>query len=196
MFKIAVLASTRGTDLQAIIDEMKAGKMPNIELSVVLGNRKSAYALQRAQEQGYKAIFVNPRHRTPEQFDARLVEILKKYNVDLVCLIGYMKILTPVFVRAFQGRIINVHPSLIPKYCGKQFFDANVHSAVIAAGESQSGMTIHYVTEEVDAGPIILQEKVALAPGETPESLREKVQALEKKAYPEVIRSIAGSMNR
>jgi len=100
MFNIGVLASTNGTDLQAIIDEIKKGKMKGINISVVLGNRKGAFALKRAKEQGYKAIFVNPKGRTREEFDDKLIELLRKYNVDLVVLIGYMRILTPRFVKA------------------------------------------------------------------------------------------------
>jgi len=191
MFRIAVLASTKGTDLQAIIDEIKAGKMPGIELAVVISNKKDAYALERAQSQGYKTIFIDPTGKTREEFDAELVKTLRDYEVQLVCLIGYMRILTPVFVNAFKGRIINVHPALLPKFGGKNFYGANVHAAVLKAGEKETGCTFHFVTEEVDGGPIILQDKVAVEPHDTPDTLKEKVQALEKKWYPEIIRRIA-----
>ena len=190
-FRIGVLASTRGTDLQAIIDEMKAGKMPGIELACVLSNKKSAYALERAREQGYKAIFVNPANRTKEEFDARLVEILEEHKVDLVVLIGYMRILSTTFVRKFAHRIINVHPALIPKFCGPNYFGANVHEAVLKAGEKETGMTIHYVDEGCDTGEIILQKTCLVHPNDTPDTLKERVQALEKKWYPEVIRMLA-----
>lgn len=190
-FRIGILASTRGTDLQAIIDEIKAGKMPGIELACVLSNKKSAYALERAREQGYKAIFVNPAKRTKEEFDARLAEILEKHNVDLVVLIGYMRILSPVLVRRFAHRIINVHPALIPKFCGPSYFGANVHEAVLAAGEKETGMTIHYVDEGCDTGEIILQKTCEVLPNDTPDTLKTRVQELEKKWYPEVIRMLA-----
>lgn len=191
MFKIAVLASTKGTDLQAIIDEMKAGKMPGIELAVVTSNKKSSYALHRAKEQGYKAIFMNSKNKTREEFDQKMIEILEKENIDLVVLVGYMRILTENFIRKFKNRIINVHPSLIPRFCGKDFFGKSVHEAVLKAGEKETGMTIHYVDEGVDTGKILLQKKCPVEPNDTPETLKEKVQALEKKWYPEVIRQLA-----
>lgn len=191
MFKVGVLASTKGTDLQAIIDEIKVGKMDGVELAVVISNKKDAYALQRAQSQGYKAIFVDPKDLTREEFDKKIGDILEENKVDLVVLVGYMRILTPNFVRKFPHKIINVHPALIPKFSGKNFFGANVHEAVIKAGEKETGMTIHYVDEEVDAGEIILQKKCAVLPTDTAETLKERVQALEKKWYPEIIRQLA-----
>jgi len=190
-FRIGVLASTRGTDLQAIIDEMKKGLMPGIELACVLSNKRSAYALERATSQGYKAIFVDPADRTREEFDASLAEILEENKVDLVVLIGYMRILSTDFVRKFSHRIINVHPALIPKFCGPNYFGANVHEAVIKAGEKETGMTIHYVDEGCDTGEILLQKTCEVLPTDTPETLKTRVQDLEKKWYPEVIRRLA-----
>lgn len=183
MFKIAVLASTNGTDLQAIINEMKAGKMPGIELVGVFSN-KDCYALQRAKEQGY--------HTHKFQTEAELIRTLKPLQPDLVCLVGYMRILSPEFIGNFP-KIINVHPSLIPKYCGKEFYGANVHEAVLANGEHESGMTIHYVDAGVDTGEIILQKRCPVLPKDNVESLKQRVQALEKKWYPEVIRMLAQS---
>lgn len=190
-FKIGVLASTKGTDLQAIIDEMKAGKMPGIELSVVISNKKKAYALERARAQGYEAIFVSHKDKTREQFDQELIEILKKHEVDLIVLVGYMRIFSEIFTDTFKNKIINIHPALIPKFSGPGFFGSNVHEAVVAAGEKETGCTIHYVDENVDAGEIILQKKIEIDPTDTPDTLKEKVQALEKKWYPEVIRMLA-----
>lgn len=191
MLKIGVLASTKGTDLQAIIDEMKSGKMPGVEIAVVLSNKKSAYALERATTQGYKALFVDPKDKTKEEYDLELAKILKEHGVELVCLIGYMRILTPAFVRQFPRHIINVHPALIPKFSGPGFYGANVHEEVIKAKEKESGCTIHFVEEEVDAGEIILQKKVQVDADDTPDTLKEKVQSLEKKWYPEAIRMFA-----
>lgn len=190
-FRIAILASTKGTDLQAIIDEIRAGKMPGIELALVVSNKKDSYALERARAQGYETFFLDPKNKTREEYDQELVKTLKERDIDLVALIGYMRILQPVFVRAFPRRIINVHPSLMPKFSGPGFYDANVHAEVIKAGEKETGCTIHFVDEGVDTGEIILQKKVAVAPTDTPETLKEKVQALEKKWYPEVIRWFA-----
>lgn len=188
MFKIGVLASTKGTDLQAIIDELKAGKMPGIELVIVASNKEKGYALERARSQGYEAIFVDPKDKTKEQYDLELARIFKEHQVDLICLIGYMRILTPVFVREFPRKIINVHPALMPKFSGPGYYGSNVHEEVLKAGEKESGCTIHFVDEGVDTGNIIVQKKVAIEAGETAESLKQKVQALEKQWYPEVIR--------
>jgi phosphoribosylglycinamide formyltransferase 1 len=120
-----------------------------------------------------------------------LAKILKEHGVDLVVLIGYMRILTPEFVHQFPHRIINVHPALIPKFSGSGFYGANVHEEVLKSKEKETGCTIHFVEEEVDAGEIIVQKKVAVDPSDTPETLKDKVQALEKKWYPEVIRWFA-----
>ncbi len=190
-FKIGVLASTKGTDLQAIIDEINDGKMPGIEIAVVLSNKKNAYALERARLQEVKALFVDPQGKSREQYDMELANILKEHHVDLVVLIGYMRILTPVFVNQFPRRIINVHPALLPKFSGKGFFGSNVHEEVLKAGEKETGCTIHFIDEGVDTGPIIIQEKVAVEPSDTALTLKEKVQNLEKKLYPEVIRRFA-----
>jgi len=190
-FRIAVLASTNGTDLQAIIDEMKADKMPGIELECVISNKKSCYALQRTREQGYEAIFVNPNNRTREEFDEKVAEILEEKEVDLVVLVGYMRILSEQFVQQFPHKIINVHPALIPKFCGENFFGTSVHEAVLAAKETETGMTIHYVDEGCDTGEIILQKTCPVEPTDTPDTLKTKVQALEKEWYPEAIRQLA-----
>jgi phosphoribosylglycinamide formyltransferase-1 len=191
MYNIAVLASTKGTDLQAIIDEMKSRKMEGIELKAVISNKKDAYALERAKTQGYKAIFVDPKNRTREEFDNEIAKILDEQKVDLVVLVGYMRILSSPFVRKFAHRIVNVHPALIPKFCGKSFFGANVHEAVLAAHEKETGMTIHFVEEGVDTGEIIIQKTCPVFPNDTPGTLKERVQTLEKKWYPEVIRQLA-----
>ncbi len=191
MFKIVILASTKGTDLQAIIDEMEVGKMPGIELSAVISNKKNCYALERAREQGYKTIFVDPKNKTREEFDEELAKRIEENEADLIVLVGYMRILTPEFARKFKNRIINVHPALLPKFSGKNFFGSNVHEAVLSAEEKETGMTIHYIDEGVDTGEIIIQKKCPVTPEDTPETLKEKVQALEKKWYPEVIRRIA-----
>ncbi|OIP81164.1 phosphoribosylglycinamide formyltransferase [Candidatus Peregrinibacteria bacterium CG22_combo_CG10-13_8_21_14_all_44_10] len=187
MYKIAVLASTNGTDLQAIIDELKAGSLPDVELSVVIGNKK-CYALERAEAQGYKAVYIDPKGKSRGEFDLEVADVLDEYAVDLVVLVGYMRILSTAFVRKYWRRMINVHPSLVPKYCGVGFYGANVHESVLAAGEKESGMSIMFVDEGCDTGEVILQKKCAVLPDDSPETLKERVQALEKKWYPEVIR--------
>ncbi|MEK9166681.1 MAG: phosphoribosylglycinamide formyltransferase [Patescibacteria group bacterium] len=188
-YKIAVLASTRGTDLKAIFDEIDAGLLANVEVAIVVSNVENCGALDKAKAHNVKAVFVDPAGKNKEEYDEELASQVGE--VDLVCLIGYMKILTEGFVKKYEGKIINVHPALLPKYGGKGFYGQNVHEAVIAAGENESGMTIHFVTSEVDGGEILIQEKVAIEEGETAESLREKVQVLEKKYYPEAIRLLS-----
>lgn len=206
-FRIIVLASTNGTDLQAIIDELKAGKMPNIKLAAVVSNKKNCYAITRAKDQGYKTIFVSQSDpkthlpRTREQFDRQLISTIDPLHPDLICLVGYMRILTPEFINHFAAKnpptpIINVHPALIPKFSGPSFFGKSVHEAVLAAHEAETGMTIHRVTADVDAGEILLQKSIPIDPTDTPETLKEKVQQLEKRYYPEVIRQLAANKAR
>ncbi|KKT01737.1 MAG: phosphoribosylglycinamide formyltransferase, phosphoribosylglycinamide formyltransferase 1 [Candidatus Peregrinibacteria bacterium GW2011_GWF2_43_17] len=190
-FRIAVLASTKGTDLQAIIDEVKAGTLP-VDLACVISN-KECYAIQRAKEQGYETFYINPKGKTREEFDREMAKILDDHGVQLIVLVGYMKILSNWFVKHFWRKIINVHPALIPKYCGPNFYGANVHEAVLANHEKETGMTIHYVDEICDHGEIILQKKCEVKPDDTPDTLKARVQGLEKKWYPEVIRKIVDS---
>lgn len=193
-FKLGILASGNGSDLDAVYKEMDAGLMPDIEVVAVLSDKEQAPVLEKARARGIRTEWVNPRNeagefKVREEYDQELVERLGE--VDLVCLMGYMRILTPVFIRVYSPtRILNVHPSLLPKYGGNGWFGMKVHEAVVANGEKESGMTIHYVDFGVDSGPTVLQKKVALEPGETAESLRAKVQELEKEAYPEAIRQI------
>jgi len=190
MFRIAVLASTRGTDLQAIIDELKAKKMPGIELAVVLSDQQNCYALQRAKDQGFDAIFIDPKGKKRETFDQEMIKILDSKCVDLIVLVGFMRFLSPIFVEHYPNRIINVHPSLLPKYGGKGACDKNVHETVLANGDKVTGMTIHFVDNGCDTGPIIQQAECVVDPADTADTLKEKVQTLEKKWYPEVIRWI------
>lgn len=189
-FKLGILASGNGTDLDAIYQEMDQGKLPGIEVALVISDREEAPVLAKARQRGVRALFIDPEGKNREEFDQIMVNLLKEAQVDLVCLIGFMRILTHVFVRVFPRQIINVHPALLPKYGGHGWYGMKVHEAVIANKEKESGMTIHYVDFGVDSGPMILQEKLTLEPGETPETLKSKVQALEKKAYPEAIRLI------
>lgn len=189
-FKLGVLASGNGTDLSAIYKEMDAGEMPDIEVALVVSDKEDAPVLERAKVRGIKAEFVDPKGKSKEEYDEKLIEFMKEAKVDLVCLIGYMKILTPLFVHAFPRQIINVHPALLPKYGGYGWYGMKVHEAILANGEKESGMTIHFVDFGVDSGATILQEKVKIESGETPETLKAKIQELEKKAYPEAIRLI------
>lgn len=187
MFRIAILASTRGTDLQAIIDAIKASTLKKTEIACVISDKSHCFALKRAAAQGLKTYFVNPKGKIREEFDEEIGEILTHEKVDLIVLVGYMRILSKIFVEKFRGRIINVHPALIPAFSGSNFFGRNVHEEVLKRGVKVTGCTIHFISEDCDAGPIILQKTVAVADTDTPETLKEKVQNLEKKYYPEVI---------
>lgn len=186
-FKIGVLASGNGTDLAAIFCEMDAGKMPKeIEITVVISDVETSKALEKARARNIRAVFVNPHGKTREDYDKELIEELG--DVDLVCLIGYMRILSQPFVRHFARRIINVHPALLPKYGGEGWFGMKVHEGVLANKEKESGMTIHYVDFGVDSGPTIIQEKVPVYDNDTPETLRARTLEVEKRCYPEAIR--------
>jgi len=189
-FNIAVLSSGNGSDLQAIIDQIKSRKMPGVKLVAVVSDVEDSYALERAKEQGFDTFFVDPREKNRAEYGDELIHLLQEKQVDLVCLAGFMRILAPNVIEAFKWQMINVHPSLLPKYGGKGMHGNHVHEAVLAARESVSGMTIHFVDEGCDTGPIIHQAEVDIEEGENPLTLRGKIVALEKKWYPEVIRWI------
>jgi phosphoribosylglycinamide formyltransferase-1 len=191
--KIVALASTNGTDLQAVLDEINLAKLPGVELTKVISNNADSGALSKAQAHGVPAIFLDPKGKTRLKYDQALIEEIGE--VDLICLIGYMRILSPVFVRHYAGKIINVHPSLLPKYGGKGWMGNKIHEAVLANGDKETGMTIHFVDESVDGGPILLQQSVEVSPIDTVDSLRVKVQELEKTSYPEAIRMLQKQLN-
>jgi len=188
-YKIAVFSSTRGTVLQAIMDELKAGEMPGIELAGAFSNRKSCGAIVRAEEAGFPTFTFSTKDKSREDYDAEVLEKLAELDVDLIVLVGYMRILSSGFVQAYEDRIINVHPSLLPDFAGGM--DANVHQDVLDAGVKKTGMTIHLVDESVDGGKILLQKECEVEDGETVGSLKAKVQALECQWMPEVIRQFA-----
>lgn len=185
--RLAILGSTRGTDLQAIIDAIKSGEL-NASIEIVISNKKDAYILERAKQHGLTAVYVPAtKDETREQYDQKLIAKLTNYPIDLVLLIGWMRILSPVFISAYRGKILNVHPSLLPKFAGGM--DLNVHKEVLKAEETETGCTIHLVDETVDGGKILLQKKCAIDPNETAENLKEKVQKLEGEAFVEVIKN-------
>ena len=176
--RVAVLGSTRGTDLQAVIDAIEAGAL-NAEITVVISNKQDAFILERARNHGIQSLFIDSHDfESREEFDKKLVAELQKRKVELVLLIGYMKIVTRPFVEAFKNKIMNIHPSLLPAFAGGM--DRDVHKTILDAGVKVTGCTLHFVTEDVDAGPIILQKAVPVAENETVDSLKEKVQAAEQ----------------
>ena len=187
MIKLGILGSTNGTDLQTILDSIASGEL-NGEVSVVLSNRKNAYILERAKNYNVPALFLSHKEKSREEFDAEMTAILKEYAVDLVLLIGFMRILSAKFCQEWHDRLLNVHPSLLPKYAGGM--DTNVHQDVIINGDTESGCTIHFVTDEVDEGPILIQKKCNVEPDETVDTLKTKVQKLEGMAFIEAIQLI------
>tara|TARA_B100000678_G_C18125365_1_gene468448 strand:+ start:242 stop:829 length:588 start_codon:yes stop_codon:yes gene_type:complete len=192
MIKLGVIGSTNGTDLQAVLDAVGSGEL-NAEVSVVLSNQKNAYILERAENHNVPAVFVSHKGKTREEFDAEMTGVLKEYGVDLVLLVGFMRILSAGFCREWQNKLLNVHPSLLPKYAGGM--DTNVHKEVLKNGDTQTGCTIHFVTDEVDGGPILVQKKCNVESGDTAETLKIKVQQLEGEAFIEVINLISYNLN-
>jgi len=186
--KIAVMVSTNGTDLQAIIDSIKSKNL-DVELSVVFANKK-CYAIERSKEQGFttEILIYNKDEHTRESYDKKVAEILDKYNIELIVLVGYMRLFSPWFCEKYNGKIINIHPSLLPSFPG---MDKSVHEEVLEHGCKVSGCTIHFVDSGMDTGPIIAQGVINIENNETINSLKEKVQNLEKKMYPEVIQKFA-----
>lgn len=169
--RVAVLVSGGGTNLQAIIDKIQSGELEQIELVKVISSKEGAFALERASKAGIRTAV------TKEQ--EGVLRELEESGAQIVVLAGYMKVLSPEIIKHYRNRIINIHPSLIPKYCGKGFYGLRVHRAVLEGGETESGATVHYVDEGVDTGEIILQKKVPVLAGDTPEELAERVLQVE-----------------
>ena len=192
MIKLGVIGSTNGTDLQAILDAIVSGEL-NAEVSAVLSNQKNAYILERAENHNVPAVFVSHKGKTREEFDAEMTGVLKEYGVNLVLLVGFMRILSAGFCREWQNKLLNVHPSLLPKYAGRM--DTNVHVEVLKNGDTETGCTIHFVTDEVDGGPILVQKKCNVESDDTAETLKIKVQQLEGEAFIEVINLISYNLN-
>lgn len=179
MLNIGVLISGGGTNLQAIIDETKAGGI-NGTVKVVISNKEDAYGLERARLNGIEAIY--------ETDEDKIIEILKLHNIDLIVLAGYLKIITPKFVEEFRNKIINIHPSLIPSFCGKGYYGEKVHQAVIDYGAKVTGATVHFVDEGADTGAIIMQETVKVEQNDDAKSLAKRVLEVEHRILKESIR--------
>jgi phosphoribosylglycinamide formyltransferase-1 len=176
MLKIAVLVSGGGTNLQAIIDRVKDGTIADAKIDVVISNNKGAYALERAEKAGIDALVISPKDfEDRAQFNQALLSELKARNVDLVVLAGYLVVVPETVISEFRNRIINIHPSLIPSFCGKGYYGLKVHEAVLSRGVKVTGATVHFVDEGTDTGPIILQKAVEVKPSDTPEVLQRRV---------------------
>lgn len=185
-FSVIVLISGNGSNLQAIIDQIRQGRLP-ISIAAVISDRPTAHGLSRADNAGIPTHVIDYR-QFPERarFDAALMQQIDAYHPDLVVLAGFMRILTPICVQHYLGKMINIHPSLLPKYQG-----LHTHRRVLEAAETEHGASVHYVTPELDSGPVILQARVPVLPGDTPESLQQRVHLAEHQIYPAAIRLIA-----
>ena len=189
--RLAVLVSGTGTNLQAIIDAINSSELPNTEIAIVISSKKDAFALKRAESASIKNLFLNPESFSDNTlFNTELTKILKKYNVDLVILAGYTKILSNEFVNAFQNKIINIHPALLPNFGGKGMYGKKVHEAVLKSGAKESGCTTHFVINEVDTGPIIDQIKVPVLENDIVETLSKRVLNEEHKLLVKTIKKV------
>ena len=195
--RAAVLVSGGGTNLQALIDAAGRGEMPDCQLVLVVSNVQGAYALERARRAGIESrLCLREKGESRESFEARLLNILALHRVDMLILAGFMTILSADFVRRYPDRIINVHPSLIPSFCGKGFYGLKVHQAALDYGVKVTGATVHLVNEVPDGGRILLQRAVAVEPGDTPEILQRRVmEQAEWKLLPQAAQMIAKELS-
>lgn len=195
MLKLAVLVSGGGTNLQAIIDAIDSGKIKNAEIAIVISNKENAYALERASKAGIKSQYISKKQFSSiDEYSEAMINTIKGVGAELVVLAGFLVVLPESFVKAFEKKIINIHPSLIPSFCGDGFYGLKVHEAALARGVKVTGATVHYVDCGTDTGPIIAQKAVYIKDGDTPEVLQKRVmEEAEWILLPEVINSIANS---
>lgn len=193
MLKIVVLVSGGGTNLQAIIDSVEDGLISNTEIAGVISNNKNAYALERAKENGIPGLSISPKdYESREVFNEKFLEAVDAYRPDLVVLAGFLVVIPPAMIEKYRNRIINIHPSLIPSFCGKGYYGLKVHEAALARGVKVAGATVHFVDEGTDTGPILLQKAVEVEAGDTPEVLQRRVmEQAEWKILPKAIDLIA-----
>lgn len=191
--KIAVLVSGGGTNLQAIIDKIADGTITNTQIGVVISNKKDAYALERAADAGIDALCISPKdYESRDSFADAMIDVLKGRQIDLIVLAGYLVIVPSKLIREYENKIINIHPSLIPAFCGDGFYGLKVHEALLARGCKVTGATVHFVDEGTDTGPIIIQQPVFVNDGDTPEILQRRVmEQAEWKILPRAINLIA-----
>lgn len=189
MLRIAVLVSGGGTNLQALIDAEKSGIIKNGKIELVLSSKEGVYALERAKNANIKTeVVVRKDYSDIEAYSHKLIDVLKENNIDLIVLAGFMTIISESVSRAFENKIVNVHPALIPSFCGKGFYGLHVHEAALSKGVKLSGATVHFVTEVCDGGPIIMQKAVEVKDDDTPETLQRRImEEAEWKILPEAV---------
>ncbi len=186
--KIGVLISGGGTNLQSLIDNIDEGKV-NGEIKLVISNRKEAYGIIRAEKAGIETLYINRKEfQREEEYNKRIIEEFIKRDIDLVVLAGYLKVLSKEFIEKYRGRIINIHPSLIPSFCGKGCYGEKVHEMVLEYGVKLTGATVHFVDEGTDTGPIIIQRAVEVKDDDTVDTLKTRVLEVEHQLLPEAVR--------
>lgn len=196
MLKTAVLVSGGGTNLQALIDAKAAGKIPHADFSLVVSDKAGAYALERAKKSGIPTAVIESKGRSRADFEKELKEKLDEYGIGLIVLAGFMRILSADFVNGYPEKIINVHPALIPSFCGEGFYGLRVHEAALAKGVKVTGATVHFVNEIPDGGRIIAQKAVGVLDGDTPETLQKRVmREAEWIILPEAVEKVSAALS-
>ena len=196
MLRVGVMVSGGGTNLQAILDAVDAGKITDTEITVVISNNPGAYALERARNHGIEAVCISPKSfENRAAFNEAFLKKTDEYNLDLIVLAGFLVTIPEEMIRKYRNKIINIHPSLIPSFCGVGYYGLKVHEAALARGVKVTGATVHYVDEGVDSGPILLQKAVEVQPGDTPQVLQRRVmEQAEWIILPEAVNKIANGL--
>ena len=196
MLRVGVMVSGGGTNLQAILDAIDSGKITNAKVEVVISNNPGAYALERARDHGIEAVCISPKiFESRADFNEAFLKKTDEYNLDLIVLAGFLVTIPEEMIRKYRNKIINIHPSLIPSFCGVGYYGLKVHEAALARGVKVTGATVHYVDEGVDSGPILLQKAVEVQPGDTPQVLQRRVmEQAEWVILPEAVNRIANGL--
>ena len=196
MLRVGVIVSGGGTNLQAILDAIDSGKITNAKVEVVISNNPGAYALERARNHGIEAVCISPKSfENRAAFNEAFLKKTDEYNLDLIVLAGFLVTIPEEMIRKYRNKIINIHPSLIPSFCGVGYYGLKVHEAALARGVKVTGATVHYVDEGVDSGPILLQKAVEVQPGDTPQVLQRRVmEQAEWIILPEAVNKIANGL--
>ena len=196
MLRVGVMVSGGGTNLQAILDAIDSGKITNAKVEVVISNNPGAYALERARDYGIEAVCISPKSfENRAAFNEAFLKKTDEYDLDLIVLAGFLVTIPEEMIRKYRNKIINIHPSLIPSFCGVGYYGLKVHEAALARGVKVTGATVHYVDEGVDSGPILLQKAVEVQPGDTPQVLQRRVmEQAEWVILPEAVNRIANGL--
>ena len=196
MLRVGVMVSGGGTNLQAILDAIDSGKITNAKVEVVISNNPGAYALERARNHGIEAVCISPKSfENRAAFNEAFLKKTDEYDLDLIVLAGFLVTIPEEMIRKYRNKIINIHPSLIPSFCGVGYYGLKVHEAALARGVKVTGATVHYVDEGVDSGPILLQKAVEVQPGDTPQVLKRRVmEQAEWIILPEAVNKIANGL--